>query len=254
MENFVSYKVLREWYENHCQQGGEVLLYDYYEYFKSNWKDSTISIKTQGQLVPCGYQLKGSIKNLLRLNLTEITEFYNSVVHEKNWSKYLNNLPKSKNILYHDTTFALHILFFMYKKHNILVPPTVMYNGCEILPVHGQGRIHNLVAFSKTANVLYVKFRKDIYPDCLYRTIKSSADLWNVITEKVINNYKIKMSIESMDITMSHWNYTKGRTLFWPILQQFHYNFTNNYNLKAIEIWKACQENPIRLGETIIYL
>tara|TARA_B100000424_G_C22813814_1_gene435660 strand:+ start:93 stop:830 length:738 start_codon:yes stop_codon:yes gene_type:complete len=245
---------LREWYENHYQQGGEVLLYDYYEYFKSNWKDSTINVKTQGQSVPCGYQLKDSIKNLLRLNLTEITEFYNSVVHEKKWWNYLDNLPREKKTLYHDTTFALHILFFMYKKHNILVPPTVLCNGCEILPVHGQGRIYNLVAFSKTANVLYVKFSQDIYPNCFYRTIKSAADLWNVITEKVINNYKIKISINHMDRLMENWNNTKGRTLFWPILQGFHRNFENNYQLKAIEIWKACQENPIRLGETIIYL
>ncbi len=245
---------MREWYENHYQQGGEVLLYDYYEYFKSNWKDSTINVKTQGQSVPCGYQLKDSIKNLLRLNLTEITEFYNSVVHEKKWWNYLDNLPREKKTLYHDTTFALHILFFMYKKHNILVPPTVLCNGCEILPVHGQGRIYNLVAFSKTANVLYVKFSQDIYPNCFYRTIKSAADLWNVITEKVINNYKIKISINHMDRLMENWNNTKGRTLFWPILQGFHRNFENNYQLKAIEIWKACQENPIRLGETIIYL
>ena len=254
MENFISYKVLREWYENHCQQGGEVLLYDYYEYFKYNWKDPTISVKTQGQLVPCGYQLKMCAKNLLNLNLTEITEFYNSVVQEKNWWNYVYNLPSNKKNLYHRLTFDLHILYFMYKKHNILVPPTVMYNGSEILPVHGQGRIHNLVAFYKTANVLYVKFKEDIYPNCFYKTIKSSADLWNVITEKVINNYKIKMSIDRMDIIMSHWNYTKGRTIFWPILQGFHRNFENNYQLKAIEIWKACQENPIRLGETIIYL
>ena len=140
------------------------------------------------------------------------------------------------------------------KKHNILVPPTVLCNGCEILPVHGQGRIYNLVAFSKTANVLYVKFSQDIYPNCFYRTIKSAADLWNVITEKVINNYKIKISINHMDRLMENWNNTKGRTLFWPILQGFHRNFENNYQLKAIEIWKACQENPIRLGETIIYL
>ena len=254
MENYINYKILRKWFENHISQGGEVLFFDYYEYFKNTWKD-TVKIEVNNQQVPNGYAFPQCLYTVKKQTIEFVNNYVNlSVNNEKEefWKEIDGKLRKKLDTFNH----SIHFLYFLYKKYNIFIPPVVMYNADYILPVHGAGRIYNLAYFQKKINVFYVKYKNDIYPNYNYRTINLSSELWNLITANLPKEYQLNTSIRHLESAMSHWykQQNGNHSFFWILIEKYHTNFTKTYQQKALEMWKACQENPIRLGETTIIL
>lgn len=251
MENFVNYNIIRNWYENLYQQGGEVLFFDYYPYLKNTWENK-VKIIVNNEHVPNGWAFPNAI-NFVKGRTNEFVNTYvDLALNNKN-----ENFWKDHKLSYKldDFNHCIHFLYFLYEKHDILIPPVLMYDGEHILPVHGQGRVYNLAAFHKKINCFYVKYKNDIYPNYNYEIINSSSRLWSLITENIQKKYKITTTINYLKQAMPWPNKQNvNYTFFWILIDNFHLNFTKNYQIKALEIWKACQENTIRLGQTTIYL